>query len=241
MNIVSLIISLHKSFILADSLEVQILHIQQATDTNATGYWKSVTLQHNTITLKLYQKQTGVKQKMAPIFIEAKFNIEDKTCTLSSFYCENAIIQEKLKSFVLDNAPKTFDTTINTTISPFNEETLKYLAMADEIAKESYLCSSEDSYHPGYYTDIILEETQIVLKQINRTNARSVNHKQDYYMRDLIFYIPTTAIDLTPSYSDIKIGRMSVQFSDNSTPNNKKCGNRIKEKINEVINNFKLN
>jgi hypothetical protein len=63
-------------------------------------------------------------------------------------------------------------------------------------------------------------------------NAKSLDHKQDYSLRNLVFTIPfkpeTINNRLLQTY---QVGRMIVEFSDNSSENNKACGQKVIEAL----------
>jgi hypothetical protein len=107
------------------------------------------------------------------------------------------------------------------------------LTIADEIAKQAHHFSAGDDYRPGYYSEIALNDNGIVLKQINHWNARSIDHKKDYTLRNLEFYISLTEDKPKLSFQQEYIGKMIVLFSDRSSENKKRCADRILKKINE--------
>lgn len=116
-----------------------------------------------------------------------------------------------------------------------------YLTIAESIAGVSYLCSTGDDYRPGYFSEITVQPEHIVLRQSNHMNSRSLDHKQNYSLRDLEFFIPL--VQATRQAPRIRldeefIGDMRIQFSDRSSQNNKACGDRIREKIEEARATF---
>lgn len=225
MNTIALVLALYESFSFLHTLEARVLeHTPQQT------YWKSVSLTHSTITLTLHTKSDSVKRSMSDVYLKASFEIHEGNMSLGSFYCADDAVVNELRNYITTHAPKRFDSaSINTGV--FNLEVLEYIRIADAIAKQAYQCSSGDNYYPGYFSEMIIQETQIVLKQINRWNARSIDHKNDYHMRDLEFYIPLTAAAIEQSFVDDYIGRMQIVFSDRSTQNNKSCGDKIAEQM----------
>lgn len=226
MNTVALVVALYESFSFLNKVEEKVReHNPQQT------YWESVSLTHSTLTLKLHTKSDSVKRSMSDLYLKASFNIQEGSVVLENLYCEDAAIADELRTYIVAHAPKRFDTTLVKVPAVFTEEVLTYLRSADEIAKQVQNCSSGDNYYPGYFSEMIIEETQIILKQINRWNARSIDHKKDYHMRDLEFFIPLTADTIEHSFMADSIGRMRIHFSDHSTPNNKSCGDRISEQI----------
>ncbi|HSY62927.1 MAG TPA: hypothetical protein VK796_13675 [Cytophaga sp.] len=226
MNTIALVVALYESFSFLHSLEHKI----REKDSTHT-YWKTVSLKHNTITLSLHVKNDTVSRNMSPTYIEVFFNVENENIILDHLYCDNTAIKEELHTYIAAHAPKRFDTALLKTPSVFTEEVLAYLQSADEIAKQAYQCAPGDNYYPGYFSEISIEEDQIMLKQVNRWNARSLNHKKDYHMRDLELYIPLTSDAIQKAFAEEQIGRMRIHFSDHSTPNNKACGDKIAEQI----------
>ena len=110
-----------------------------------------------------------------------------------------------------------------------------YLAIADAIAGCAYLCAAGDDYWPGYFSEITVQSEGITLRQTNHMNSKSLDHKDNYSLRDLQFFIPSKqSIRQKPLAMDEDyIGTMRISFSDRSSQNNQKCGDRILEKIRE--------
>ena len=145
-----------------------------------------------------------------------------------------------MREYILHHMPTEFRSTESEHTDVLTEEVAHYLTMADEIAKQVYLCSAGDDYRPGYYSEISIDDYGIRLKQINYHNARSIKHKQDYYMRTLEFYIPLTTEEPKLLFQQEKIGKMLVEFSDSSSEHNKVCGNKILEKLKEARLKFEV-
>ena len=110
-----------------------------------------------------------------------------------------------------------------------------YLTIAESIASAAYLCTAGDDYRPGYFSEIIVQSEGITLRQTNHMNSRSLDHKQNYSLRDLQFFIPSKqSVRQRPlTMNEVYIGTMRISFSDRSSQNNKMCGDRILEKIGE--------
>jgi hypothetical protein len=226
MNTIALVVALYESFSFLQTLE------HKALEKDPTHvYWKTVSLKYNTITLTLHTKSDTVPRHMSHLYLEASFNIESGNVVIENLYCENAAIKDELHTYIVAHMPERFDTTLEKVPPVFTEEVLAYLRSADEIAKQAYQCASGDNYHPGYFSEISIEENQIILKQVNRWNARSLDHKKDYHMRDLELYVPLTSDAIKETFVEEQIGRMQIHFSDHSTPNNKVCGDKITEQI----------
>ena len=114
----------------------------------------------------------------------------------------------------------------------FTEEVMNCVKIADEIAQQAYQCNAGDNYYPGYFSEILLNAKGISLSQVNKWNSRSIDHKHDYTMRELHFFIPYNHYQLShPSRGEDFIRNMSVSFSDASSQNNRQCGDLIRDKI----------
>ncbi len=112
------------------------------------------------------------------------------------------------------------------------QETINYLSIADRISAHAVNMYTGDNYWPGNYSKVKLTSNRIVLEQVNHMNSRSLNHKDDYSLRDLKFQIPLQkTVVLKHSYDDIFIGNMLVSFSDRSSQNNSAAGDTIREQI----------
>jgi hypothetical protein len=203
---------------------------------------KKVTLTYDLITLDL--SFTNATSPSSPYF-RATFEINQHTATLKTLYSPNSDLESKIKNLILSKSPNQgygWDTGINT--SHYNPETERYVTIADEIAKQGYRCSSGDDFRPGYFSEISVTGDAIILKQINHYNSRSINHKDDYHMRDLEFYIPLKRIDHEKKSPNLRsnsyqIGDMAIVFSDRSSEKNKACGNEVLNKIREEALVFK--
>ncbi len=186
----------------------------------------SVSLSYSSIKLKL----TGSDENSSTLYFQCVFQIQQQQIKLVNVYAEQKNKQEEFMIFVNEHlSGLSFNT--DKSEATYSPTVINYLAIADAIAKQSYLCSSGDDYHPGYYSEIIIEETQLVLKQINRHNSRSIDHKNDYHLRELEFYIPLQPTEVKLAFQEESIGEMKLRFFDHSSQNNKSCGDRIKEQI----------
>ena len=193
------------------------------------NFSKSVSLRYNAITLQL--KYKNEEEESNADYCLMTFTIEGQNVSVADITCERIEREGSIRDQVQNDLPTTFPSTTGT--DNLNNETKQYLNIADEIAKQAYLCSSGDDYYPGYFSAIAINDDGIILEQINHWNARSIDHKNNYYLRNLRFYIPNTATESRLSYGEEKIGKMNVYFSDSSSSNNKKCGDKILKKIEE--------
>jgi hypothetical protein len=129
---------------------------------------------------------------------------------------------------------------MNSSQVPYTPSLDTYLAIAGSIAACAYLCAAGDDYWPGYFSEITVQSEGITLRQVNHMNSKSSNHKNDYSLRDLQFFIPSKqSVRQKPLVMDEDyIGTMRISFSDRSSQNNKKCGDRILQKIREEKSRF---
>jgi hypothetical protein len=116
----------------------------------------------------------------------------------------------------------------------------RYLIIAESIARCAQHCAVGDNYRPGYFSDMIVTPEGITLQQINHMNARSLDHKKNYSLRNLEFFIPLkqTSPGTRSLLPDDHIGVMRISFSDRSSQNNRACGEKILEKIAEEKSAF---
>jgi hypothetical protein len=198
--------------------------------------FSKVVLSYQTISMKLEVTRSGAQ--FPSLYLECKFDLSNQGGSLKSIYCENEERESDIKEFILRHLPNGILVNNEVSSITYDLETVRYLSIADEIAKEAYLCSHGDDYRPGYYSEVLITEKQIILRQINRMNARSRDHKENYYLRDLEFFIPLTTEWQKASHGDERIGRMVIHFSDRSSEQNKICGNKIKQKIEEELLKF---
>ncbi|MEI9918912.1 MAG: hypothetical protein WDO14_08910 [Bacteroidota bacterium] len=100
---------------------------------------------------------------------------------------------------------------------PWSNEIIKNLETADNIASLAVNCTTGDNYGPGNFSKILLSSHHIELQQVNYMNAKSLDHKDDYSLRSLVFRIPLSGNT-----------KMITEFTDRSSQNNRECGERIK-------------
>jgi hypothetical protein len=201
----------------------------------------TVSLSYSFIKIRLDHADQG--RRASTLYLECTFQVEGAKVSITEIYCSDKTREQPIRDLIQLRSPFTWssDPKHNT----YNEETLGYLAIADEIAEQGYLCTSGDNYFPGFFSEITIEDSGITLKQINRMNSKSLDHRNDYSMRDLEFFIPLNLNGGNPfeaesrirTGNDYSIGKMLVNFSDRSSENKKACGNRIREKILEKMKN----
>ncbi|MEJ7646996.1 MAG: hypothetical protein WKF87_20530 [Chryseolinea sp.] len=203
-------------------------------------FLQTVSLEYNSIKLKLDLKDT-VNRPL--LYLQADFRIEGKKATFENIYIHRQNREKEVKKFISSrdlNDGLPWDPSLKS--HQYNPTVVQYVAIADEIAKMGYHCSSGDDYATSYYSRIIVTDDQIELHQTNHYNSRSTDHKDDYHLRDLEFYIP-----IKPSkeksdragFDEHWIGGMRIYFSDRSSANNRGCGNSIRDKIEVQKADFK--
>jgi hypothetical protein len=231
MNTIDLLNGLQDYVSLLAKIKARELANQNPQGIGDTTYLGSVSLSYDFITLKLDKgkKLPGGARYLLSRNLEFTFKTDLQAVSFVDLYCLQKDRRPELQNFILSNAPNTWTPAKNKNF--YNQEITRYVMTADEIAKGGYLCSSGDNYRPGYFSEILLEENNIILRQINRWNSKSIDHRDDYHLRDLEFFIPLKAMEEKPSIHDYQIGRMFINLSDGSSKNNKMCGDRIREKI----------
>jgi hypothetical protein len=150
-------------------------------------------------------------------YVHLKFEITESSGRLNDIYCEDRRMTEEIENKI-DTVewpglklpePKPF---------PYPAEVKEQVNAADNIAALAVNCAQGDNYRPGNFSKVLLTEDYIELSQINHMNAKSLDHKYDYSLRSLVFTIPFD-------------GRMTVDFSDRSSQNNRVCGDKIEKEI----------
>lgn len=196
------------------------------------------------LTQELYQSYTFIEMRLyeAPdsgtsyqqLYAFCRFKIEQTgNIVLEEVYCGNKKTQAEIEHFIkLHMRQHKFTWSKETPAAQgdmYYGAQLEYLLVADQIAKEGYLC--DHSYSPGYYSEVLVKETCIELFQVNRHHSRSSDHKDDYYLRDVKFSIPLDYWIPEDRHYDYVLQNLFIDFRDSSSPQNKECGNRIKAKI----------
>jgi hypothetical protein len=138
------------------------------------------------------------------------FGVEEKSISLSSEYSFIKVIGPGMDiSFQFRST--------GTTDLPWTNEIIQQIETADNIAGAAVNCTVGDDYSPGNFSKVLLGPNHIELQQVNYMNARSLDHKDDYSLRSLVFRI---------SLEGNK--KMITEFTDRSSQNNRECGERIK-------------
>lgn len=228
MNAVELTNALGEYSSLLSSLEKKEQTFLREDGKPVCAFSKSVTLCYGTLTMELKLIDNGSDHSDKDI--SCTFEINQKNVSLTDVDCGNKDREEDLRDYIIQHVPSVFPNE-HSNENIYAGEIVTYLTIADAIAKQGYGCSLGDDYSPGNFSEITINDSCIVLRQINHWNARSLDHKNDYHLRDLEFYIPLTHIELVSSFNDERIGRMLIRFSDRSSKNNKVCGDKIAEQL----------
>lgn len=153
---------------------------------------KSIRCQYSFITLELYcvTKSADSGEFDRRLLCQIKFEIVQDKIEFKEVYHQKPR-QDALRLAIVDNK-KISGIPWQKEVSDksFCKEYLEYLAAADEIASISANCASGDNYYPGFYSEIKIGEKGIELNQINHMNSKSLDHKQNYSLRDLQIFIP---------------------------------------------------
>ncbi len=188
---------------------------------------KKIRSAYSFIILELKQEFEGQENEV--LYAEITFEERQGKMFLMKVYCENELRTPELESDIKNNK-LVHDVvwTSNPNADVFVDEVLSnYLNIADSIASLALHCNTGDNYRPGYYSAIIIEKYEVVLQQINHMHSRSINHKDNYHLRNLEIRIPFHGSQTKPSRFDYQIGDMGISFSDSSSKNNKDCGDKI--------------
>ena len=191
----------------------------------------AVSIEYNTITLSLHTKNQT--DRYDTLYFKALFHMQKDLGTCKEIYCVNTAVENELNAHISNAVPDAAMPWDDNKQDNYSKEIIDYLRIADRIANAGHLCSAGDDYSPGFFSKIIASDTALILKQINRHNSRSIDHKQDYHMRELEIIIPTNGNFDKRRHGSYYIGNMIVDFSDQSSPKNKTCGDRILKKIAE--------
>jgi hypothetical protein len=206
---------------------------------------KSISSEYNFITLELYcitrVSDSNRKKFEQRLLCKLRFEIVNDKILFKELYHEDPLRKAALALAIPANK-KITEISWQTKVEDksFYNEKLKYLTAADEIASLAMNCTRGDDYRPGFYSEVEVNEEYIKLSQTNHMNAKSLDHKKDYSLRKLEFKIPLTDQESPKSlFNSYHIGAMQIYFSDNSSENNKSCGDKIEKKIEEITTNWK--
>jgi hypothetical protein len=204
-------------------------------------YSGTVSLSYDTITVKLGEVPASeADRRSSSGDVQCSFVNRGQLVFFSGLYCQVTEYQKEIEDLILQHTPTTglpWNPAAQDNV--YSAAVVRYLAIADGIAAEGYNCSSGDHYRPGYFSEVVITDNDIELKQINHWNARSLDHKENYHLRNLEFVIPLKLARQKSSRHDYAIGDMTINFSDRSSANNRHCGDKIREKIEAEMLKFK--
>jgi len=198
--------------------------------------------QYDFITLWLgyLSEEDGPHRPIENSYGEIRFKLNGTRPEVEQVHCEEKSRADALTALAKAHAAAPRNAWYPALETPLylNETVTKYLTIADDIAGPVINGASGDNYRPGNFSEISVDEGFIVLSQINHMNAKSLAHKNDYSLRDLVFTIPLGDDRKSQSFDDTLIGEMLVEFSDRSSANNRTCGNGIAERIAQAKRDF---
>lgn len=210
---------------------MEVKHAQSGDPSDA--FRKMITLSYSVLKLKLFIDKKLPKQEghSPALYLQITFKIHENKLEPTGLYCEQRDHEPEISEFIQRSRPPAgFLWNTEKQDGFYSGPVIRYLGIADTIAMQAQLCGPGDDYRPGYYSEIVLEDDRIHLKQINHWNARSIDHRDDYFMRNLEFDIPLRPVT-TRSFVNDSIGDMQIYFADRSSHQNKSCGNEIQEQI----------
>lgn len=191
-----------------------------------------LSLSYTFIILKIVRGAKDDSEKV--LYIEITFRIENNQIIFSEIYHADGINTQYLTDEIRSNKKlhkSSLDVSQEQKID-LTDETINYLSIADRISQHGVNIYSGDSYWPGNYSNVKITSDVITLEQVNHMNSRSLNHKENFSLRDLVFQIPLQkVVGLKQSYDDVLIGTMLVHFFDHSSKNNRVAGDAIDEQI----------
>jgi hypothetical protein len=162
------------------------------------------------------------------------FEIGNDSAKLNDVYCEDRTSEEETRKKITAIAWPGLRSKEEKAL-PYSEDIIKQLNLADNIAALAVNCTAGDNYRPGNFSEILLSEENIELSQVNHMNAKSLAHKKDYSLRSLVFTIPLSGTAAL-TRADYQVGSMTVEFSDRSSENNKRCGQEIEDELTRLSN-----
>ena len=225
----------------------ELKHSELSNVKNQEGFVElrgSVSNQYNFITVRLHCVTSPLNDDRKSfderLLCEVRFEIVNDKIVLKEVYHEKPLRNTAIVLSVQSNK-KISDVSWQTKVEhPASYlEYLQYLTAADQIASLAMNCASGDNYRPGFYSQIEIGEEYIWLTQNNHMNSRSLDHKENYSMRKLKFWIPLIEHPEQTRMFDYTIDAMKLEFSDHSSANNRACGDRIEDKIKELSSSWK--
>jgi hypothetical protein len=230
-KVIYIISNLNNYVQLASTLQRQESTYLQ-TDKNFIALSYSVSSAYNSITIEL--NQITQDDDYGNLYIKILFELEKDLVVLKEVYCVDKARKPFIETLVVadQNANKNqWKPNSLRDDLPYDSTIMRYLSVADNIALRAMNCASGDDYYPGAFSKVMITDKNIILSQINHMNAKSLDHNDNYSLRDLEFFIPVTTLKDDTNRHDYTIGDMLINFSDRSSKNNKTCGDAILEQI----------
>lgn len=183
-----------------------------------------------------YSFITVVIRESGKQFAHVRFEVAENSAKLCEVYCEDRSAEEDITNRIATGNWPGWQSPLVVEL-PYSREVIQSLQTADEIAVLTVNCAVGDNYHPGSFSKVSVNDWCIELQQINRMHARSLDHKNNYSMRDLVFTIPfeRDAV-IAKRLGAYQVGSMVVEFSDNSSANNRGCGRSVVEALEKLCN-----
>lgn len=141
-----------------------------------------------------------------------RFEVADNSSKAENIHSSDPDIKTKVESTTWPGLK-----TNNQIKLSLSSEIIQQIGAADNIASLAVNCTAGDNYYPGNFSKVILAPNHIELQQINYMNAKSLDHKNDYSLRSLVFRILLSGSS-----------KMITEFTDRSSANKRHCGDNIK-------------
>lgn len=168
------------------------------------------------------------------LLCRVRFELDERGAELDEVYCKDKSLTATLRSKLESKKFPGFDDAVGAAAWP--DDVRSSIEQADKLAALCLNCVAGDNYRPGNFSKISLHHDRIELDQINKMNSKSLDHKNNYSLRSLEFVIPLSK-DSTPSIAQYKIGKMLVEFTDHSSPNNRRYGDEVVNELERLSEN----
>ncbi|MEQ8363691.1 MAG: hypothetical protein RH948_12535 [Cyclobacteriaceae bacterium] len=182
--------------------------------------------------------QLELKDETQQLFLQVKYQIQSKNkLTLCNFYCDDKSIAPPIKAkAMLLLGDFEWETKSGEKFN-LNPEQVEYLEIANRISA----LSNDMQAFPSSYVRIIITAESLTLEQNNHWNAKSRNHIDSYFLRNLHFVVPLND-DLKDQQrrkiDSYYIGEMEVFFQDRSAKANRAAGDKIMKQLKKEIERY---
>ena len=178
--------------------------------------------------------QLNLSDTTGQLFYRVHYQVENELeITQNSFYCADLELSSELAPATLALIEFFSWDSIPESQFPLGQKEVDYLKIAGRIAEK-------DDHH-GTRETIHLTQEELQIWRSNHWNAKSLDHKDSYFLTDLKFIISLTdehpQDTLLPYYSTM-IGDMEVNFSDGSATTQTAYGENISESIASEKENY---